>query len=156
MNKRLRNAGQKVTAGELRALDDAAYRGRSDVYRYLRKNYARLVAKRLGKPDGPSWDAVAAFLSGRGFENVRGEPLNGDAVRRVYRRVERDIGCEKKALPKPHAPVAPPSRQRADWQPTPLPRQSILPERGSQPVTKAQADARIAELRRTFAERSGR
>jgi hypothetical protein len=87
MNKRLRNAGQKVTASELRALDDAAYRGRSDVYRYLRRNYARLVAKRLGRPDGPYWDAVAAFLSERGFENVRGEPLNGDAVPRVYRRV---------------------------------------------------------------------
>jgi hypothetical protein len=156
MNKRLRNAGHKVTAHELRALDHAAYRGRSDVYRYLRRNYARLIAKRLGKPDGPSWNAVAAFLSERGFENVRGEPLSGDAVRRVFRRVERDIGCVKQASPKPHAPVPPPSRQRADWQPpTPMPQQRVLSERGSQPVSEAQAAARIAELKRTFAERSG-
>jgi hypothetical protein len=156
MKNRPPNAGLRIRASDLRALDHEAYRGRSDVYRYLRRNYAKLIARRLGTADGPSWNALAAFLGASGFVSIRGEALSGNAVRRVFRRVERDIGCRQKASSKTQARPAPPSRQRADWQPpSPLPRQSAVPGTDPMPISKTDAAARIAELRRTFAERSG-
>jgi hypothetical protein len=105
-----------ISASELRHLKDRAFVRRSDVYRYLAKNYQRLVRQKVGTTDGPSWDETAAVMSRRGYLGARGCPLNGNAVRRVFRRVEEDIrrreaeGARQRA--KSHR-----SRQREDWEP---------------------------------------
>jgi hypothetical protein len=106
----------RISASELRHLKDRAFVRRSDVYRYLAKNYQRLVRQKVGTTDGPSWDETAAVMSRRGYLGARGSPLNGNAVRRVFRRVEEDMrrreaeGASQRA--KAHR-----SRQRDDWEP---------------------------------------
>ena len=107
----------KISASELRELKARSFVGRSDVYRYLRKNYPHLLSRKVGTTEGPSWDDIATILSKRGYINSRGDPLNGHAVRRVFRRVEQDLQCkEAGAVSQPTRP-SPPSRQRPDWQP---------------------------------------
>ena len=106
---------ERINASELRQLEARAFAGRSDVYRYLHKNHPRLVRQKVGTDDGPSWDEVAAILSKRGYVSCRGDPLNGNAVRRVFRRVEKDLKREEIVRQPPRA--SPPSRQNPDWQP---------------------------------------
>jgi hypothetical protein len=80
-----------ITARDMRKLKDRSFGRRSDVYRYLHKNYKRLVQQKVGTDEGPSWDEIAAVVSEQGYVSARGDPLNGNAVRRVFRRVERDV-----------------------------------------------------------------
>jgi len=106
-----------ISASELRELEARAFAGRSDVYRYLRKNHPHLLTQKVGTGEGPSWADIATILSKRGYVGSRGGPLNGHAVRRVFRRVERDLRRkEVAAANQPNRP-APPSRQHPDWQP---------------------------------------
>ncbi len=120
----------RISASELRQLEARAFAGRSDVYRYLHKNHSRLVGQKVGINNGPSWNEVAAILSKRGYLSCRGDPLNGHAVRRVFRRVEKDLAREETARQPTRA--SPPSRQHPDWQPpiADAP-QSAPPPRGS-------------------------
>jgi hypothetical protein len=105
-----------ISASDLRRLKDRAFVRRSDVYRYFEKNYQRLIQQKVGTRDGPSWDETAAVMSRRGYLGARGSTLNGNAVRRVFRRVEEDMrrreaeGASQRA--KSHR-----SRQREDWEP---------------------------------------
>jgi hypothetical protein len=111
----LKSNAERISASELRQLEARAFAGRSDVYRYLHKNHSRLVDRKVGTNNGPSWDEVAAILSKRGYVSCRGDPLNGHAVRRVFRRVEKDLARGETARRPTHA--SPPSRQHPDWQP---------------------------------------
>lgn len=143
---------ERISASELRQLKARSFVGRSDVYRYLRKNFARLTREKAGTDVGPSWDEVAALMSKRGYVSFRGDRLNGNAVRRVFRRVEQDLQREKASEPpKPSGPSWP-SRQRPDWQPplTNAPRvapavrpryepEEELPPRRSSPTPQSQA-----------------
>jgi hypothetical protein len=53
----------------LGGLKAAAYRGRSDLYRWLRKRHVKLVAMGVGEKDGPTWKAVAAAAAKAGQVN---------------------------------------------------------------------------------------
>jgi len=94
----------RISASELRQLEARAFAGRSDVYRYLHKNHSRLVGQKVATDNGPSWNEVAAILSKRGYVSCRGDPLNGHAVRRVFRRVEKDLAREETARQPSRAP----------------------------------------------------
>ncbi len=155
MKEQIPHTGQ-LHASVLRALEDKAYRGRSDVYRCLRKNYACLVAQQVGAVDGPSWNVVAEALVKCGYLGARGQTLSGRSVRRVFRRVQRDIERAVPAAIKPEGKSMQPSRQRAEWKPNPpASTPPAVGRTGPTPVSRKDAEARIAELRRTFAERSG-
>jgi hypothetical protein len=104
-----------ITARDMRKLKDRSFGRRSDVYRYLHKNYKRLVQQKVGTDEGPSWDEIAAVVSEQGYVSARGDPLNGNAVRRVFRRVERDV--KRQEMDAARQRVTSPSRQRSDWQP---------------------------------------
>jgi hypothetical protein len=148
-----------------------------DVYRWLREN--RRAVHAGFKTTGSGWDGVVAALTMAGVTGRGGAPPNRKSVRRVWLRVCADLEVEAAARAASKADKPPVSRSRpaATWQP-PLapPRASARPpDRKSdwlprppsssgeravagtdrQPMSKEEAAARIAELKRTFAERSG-
>ena len=113
-----------IRKSERQRLAKRAHRGRSEVYRYLRKNLAALQADGFGTSTGPSWDELAETAHRDGYTNRNGERITGDAIRKVFARAVRDAAL----IPPTIAPQAP-SRQRADWQPpsTGTPVSSPLP-----------------------------
>jgi hypothetical protein len=80
----------KISASDLRHLEDRGHARNSDSYRYLAKNYDRLLGQKVGTAKGPSWDEVATIMSKCGLVSIRGDPLNGHGVRRIFRRLSRD------------------------------------------------------------------
>jgi hypothetical protein len=103
---------KKIRESERRRLVKRSYRGRSDVYRYIRENLSAFQADGFGTSKGPSWDELAETVNREGYTNQRGERVSGDAIRKIFARAVRDACLEP--------PLAPPptrSRQRSDWQP---------------------------------------
>jgi hypothetical protein len=107
--------GQKIRKSERKRLLDRSHRGRSDVYRFIRKNLATLQADGFGTDKGPSWDELAETINRQRITNQRGERVTWDAVRKVFARAVRDAALE----PPQEEPMRAPhrSRQREDWQP---------------------------------------
>ena len=91
----------------LGGLKAAAYRGRSDLYRWLRKRHAKLVEMGVGQKDGPTWKAVAAAAAKAGQANRKGEPPSEDNVRQVWSRVCRDEAAAKTNQAKAQAAMFP-------------------------------------------------
>ena len=110
----------KVLAG-LRA---QPYRGRSELYRWLRANHRRL-ARRLAK-DQTSWAVIAQELAAAGLKNTKGDPPSSDSVRRVWATVCRDV-AEEMASKARQARKKPPSRISPDWRPQVVPQPSAAP-----------------------------
>jgi hypothetical protein len=103
----------------LKAMREGAYGGRSDVYRWLRKNF-EAVSQGMAE-HRPSWDVVAAQMARDGVMGARGKPPYGHSVRRVWQRVRRDVEKDKAtraATPKQRAFSA--SRVPTTWRPTPV------------------------------------
>src|ERR1700719_2257291 len=107
--------------GGLRALP---YRGRSELYRWLRANHRRL-ARGLAK-DQTSWGVIAQELAAAGVKNTKGDPPSSDAVRRVWATVCRDV-AEEMASKARHARKKPPSRISPDWRLQGVPQPSAAP-----------------------------
>jgi hypothetical protein len=107
--------GQKIRKSERKRLRDRSHRGRSEVYRFIRKNLAALQADGFGTDKGPSWDELAETINRQRITNQRGELVTWDAVRKVFARAVRDAALE----PPPQNPAITPhrSRQREDWRP---------------------------------------
>ncbi len=70
------------------------YRGHRDVYRWLRRNYA-FVMEWIGKTN-PSGSEIAARITRDGIMGARGEPPTSDSVRKVWKRVCRDMEAVRK------------------------------------------------------------
>lgn len=107
-----RDMAKTIRKSERQRLSKRAHRGRSEVYRYLRKNLAALQADGFGTSTGPSWDELAETAHRDGYTNRNGERATGDAIRKIFARAVRDASL----IPSTPASQAP-SRQRADWQP---------------------------------------
>lgn len=130
-----------------------SYRGRGDVYCWLRAHHSQ-VAVRLATQE-LSWAALAEALSREGLKGRNGVELTGRAVAQVWRRVCRDIEAEADAA----AAAAPkrkyPSRISPDWRP-----QVVPPSQPSAAQAASNApydpDEQLARIRRIIAERSGR
>jgi hypothetical protein len=80
-----------ISTSELQHLAERPLARRSDAYRFLEKNFQHLIQLKVGTADGASWNETAALMSRRGYLNANGLALNGDTVRRMFRRVEQDI-----------------------------------------------------------------
>jgi hypothetical protein len=170
----------KATERELKWLDDYDLKGRSPLYKYIRKNFAKLKKRKAGMTDGPSWARLAEWLAMRGQTNSRGEPLSWDAVRKVFTRVSRDIEAEERlrrtgivAPNKPsrmpvgwqppvaqteptQAPVKSPSHQIRPAQNEPVPFAPTGSNTGSADPSRMTPAERLADLRRVIDRRSGR
>jgi hypothetical protein len=139
---------RRLTKRDLRQLDRDEHGATSRVYRYIRDSYAELVARKVGRPGGPSWESFAQLLVSRGQTNGKGEPLTGDTARKLFCRVSREI--EARPTHGPNRPTsAHRSRPRGDWQPPvtqavkPVsPRTSLPP---ATPVQVQQGDAHLSE-----------
>jgi hypothetical protein len=100
-----------------------AYRGRGDIYAWLR-THCHTVAQRLAA-DETSWVFIAAEMSRHGIAGRDGAAPTANAVLRVWQRVSQDMAVsgevpgEKRPRPKP------PSRFPKDWSPTVLREQEI-------------------------------
>ncbi|MDJ0390179.1 hypothetical protein QMO56_18880 [Roseomonas sp. E05] len=121
---------KNISERDLRWLDEHGLKGRSPLYKFIRKNFAKLKARRAGEDDGPSWARLAEWLASQGQTNSRGEPLSWDAVRKVFTRVSRDLEAEDRARRFGVAAKAKPARAPAGWQPpvvSPRPAAPTLP-----------------------------
>lgn len=170
----------KVSERELKWLDDYDLKGRSPVYKFVRKNFAKLRKRKAGMNDGPSWARLAEWLAMQGQTNSRGEPLSWDAVRKVFTRVSRDIEAEERQRRTGIAAPKKPSRMPAGWQPPlaqaaptqasmvtqshqtrpaqnePAPFAPTAPSTGSADPSRMTPAERLADLRRVIDRRSGR
>jgi hypothetical protein len=107
---------RRLTKSDLRQLDRDEYGATSPVYRYIRESYAELVARKVGRPGGPSWESFAQLLARQGQTNGKGEPLKADTARKLFRRVAQEV--EARPTPSTGRPMANHrSRQRGDWEP---------------------------------------
>jgi hypothetical protein len=71
----------------------SSFRRRGEVYRWLRKNH-EAVKEWLVRSE-PAWAAVAARIASEGVIGTKGAPRTGNAARRVWQRVCRDIAAER-------------------------------------------------------------
>lgn len=160
-----------------RALKERGPARRSDLYKWLRAHHTKL------RPllDGPerSWLAAAELIAAEGLVGATGKPASPKALRQMWLRVSRDVERVREqaaaaAAAKPLKPWR--SRPRNDWQPPVTaipagqakPTDDWLPRSSTKPTTPAsssdedrrdgakdEASKRLADLRRTIAERSG-
>jgi hypothetical protein len=112
----------KVLAG----LQGRRFRGRSDLYRWLRASYKRL-APRLAQ-DQVSWGVLAQEIAAAGLKNRKGAPPSADSVRRIWGTVCRDLAREA-AVKAQRRTRKYPSRISPNWRP-----QVVEPSR---PMTSA-------------------
>ena len=129
------------------------YRGRGDVYCWLRAHHAQ-VAARLATEE-LSWATLAEALSREGLRGRNGVELTGRAVAQVWRRVSRDVEAEDAARTAAPPKRKFPSRISPDWRP-----RVVSPAQPSAGQDTSNApydpDEQLARIRRIIAERSGR
>ena len=134
-----------------------AYRGRGDVYAWLRA-HCHQVAERLAGGN-VSWTSIAAEMARHRVMGREGGAPTPNAVLRVWQRVCRDLEtlgespAERRARPKP------PSRFPKDWKPeafrtsAPVPvGPAAAPPASPQPYDPVR---RREQIRRMINERSG-
>jgi len=92
-----------------------AYRGRGEIYGWLRAHHAE-VADGLGKGE-LSWAILVGEMARAGVTGGRGAAPTAKAAARVWRRVERDVEVEgaRRAGEQPKRKY--PSRISPDWRP---------------------------------------
>ena len=158
-----------------RALKARGPARRSELYKWLRANHAKL------RPllDGPerSWLAAAELIAAEGMVGATGKPASPKALRQMWLRVSRDVERVREQAAAAAKPLKPwRSRPRNDWRPPVTaipagqarPTDDWLPPSSTKPTTPAspsgedqrhgakdEASKRLADLRRTIAERSG-
>jgi len=98
----------------LAGLEGRRFRGRSDLYRWLRANYKRL-APRVEQDEIP-WGVLAREIAAAGLKNRKGAPPSADSVRRIWRTVCRDLAREAAAKAQRHTRKYP-SRISPNWRP---------------------------------------
>ena len=127
------------------------YRGRGQVYSWLRAHHAEVV-EMLAK-DELSWAMLAAEMVRVGVKGGRGEAPTPKAVARVWRRVCRDV--EQAARSAGPLKRKYPSRISPDWRPRVVPpsQPSAAEDASNAPYDP---DEQLARIRRIIAERSGR
>ena len=104
----------ETLARVLAGLQGRRFRGRSDLYRWLRANYKRL-APRL-EQDQISWGVLAREIAAAGLKNKKGAPPSADSVRRICRTVCRDLAREAAAKAQRRTRKYP-SRISPNWRP---------------------------------------
>lgn len=148
---------------------------RSPLFWWMVEHHAETARAAQGRR--MPWAALCAQFAAFGLVDGHGNPPSPEAARRTWRLVKAEM-ARAQAAP---APPAPPPRPRAPlgWQPpvvTPTPvasprppgndwlprdgpaaaERAAPPDRGSRPGTPENpTEQRLAELRRTLAERSG-
>jgi hypothetical protein len=100
-----------------------AYRGRGDIYAWLR-THCHTIAERLAS-EQTSWVFIAAEMVRHGVAGRGGEAPTANAVLRVWQRVCRDMAAAGEAPGQKVARAKPPSRFPKDWAPTVLREQAI-------------------------------
>ena len=100
-----------------------AYRGRGDIYAWLR-THCHTVAERLAA-DQTSWAYIAAEMVRHGVAGRDGEAPTANAVLRVWQRVLRDLATSGEKPGQKTTRPKPPSRFPKDWSPTVLREQEI-------------------------------
>jgi hypothetical protein len=100
-----------------------AYRGRGDIYAWLR-THCHTVAERLAA-DQTSWPYIAAEMVRHGVAGRAGEAPTPNAVLRVWQRVLRDMQTSGEKPGQKTTRPKPPSRFPKDWSPPVLREQQI-------------------------------
>lgn len=136
-------------------------RKRSDAYRWLLAHHGDLAAVFAKHP--ACWPDVAATMAAAGVLGGRGRPLTGQAVRRIWGRVCRDVQAAatfQAAGVRPGAGATRPpmpSSALPGWRPIPVaPPPAPGTPADADAEAEAEAERQLARLRRHIDERSGR
>jgi hypothetical protein len=133
-----------------------AYRGRGDIYAWLR-THCQQVAERLAG-GMTTWAWIASEMERHGVKGREGETPSANAVLRVWQRVCRDLETlgesptERRVRPKP------PSRFPKDWKPEAFlaSAAAIVPAASADSPQPYDRVRRREQIRRMINERSGR
>ena len=106
----------EAIASVLAGIRSQPYRGRSDLYRWLRANHRRL-SRRLAE-DQASWRVLAEEIGAAGIKNTKGHAPSRDSVRKAWATVCRDV-AKAEALKRQNRPIGGkfPSRMSPNWRP---------------------------------------
>lgn len=121
----------------------------SDAYRWLWDHHGAVRDALTGKP---SWTAVAEALADIGIRGARGQLIRGNDLRRIWRRVCRDVDAStaRSTAPQPRTPQ--PRDLPATWTPPVAPPPPPTPIGAPWPGAKGS----FAAVRREMERRSGR
>ena len=147
------------------AAEAAAYRRRSEMYRWLRSRHGELLA--LLAEFEPPWRVIAAEMAvdgvTGGIGKGTGKPPTDRAIRRTWRRVCRDLAAEDQLrLAGVSSRTTHPSRISTNWRPRDAQQAAALAtsvttsNRAVEQSPARDGNASLARLRRTLLERSGR
>lgn len=149
--------------------------GQSPAYVWLRKHHAAL--SEALRTDPPTWADTAEVMTRAGIVGGKARPLTDRAVKRIWQRLCKDLAHAERSArvglaPRSLMPSASPrtrtpietTRSSSSAAPTintpsaiPLPTaRSDAPTGAGGPVSDEEVEARMARLRRTLEERSGR
>ena len=101
-----------------------AYRGRGDIYAWLR-THCHAVAERLAAGEA-SWIFIAAEMERHGVAGRDGEAPSANAILRVWQRVRRDMESQGETPGQQQERPKPPSRFPKGWIP-PIVSESEIP-----------------------------
>ena len=147
--------------------------GQSPAYVWLRKNHAALSEALRTNP--PTWADTAEVMSRAGILGGKSKPLTGRAVKRIWQRLCQNLanaehtarfGLSPRSLmpsasPRPYTPIEttrPVLSEASQVRSQPSPSGPAEPPFRNEggPISEEAAKAKIARLRRTLEERSGR
>lgn len=126
----------------------------SDAYRWLHARHRDLAATFVKHP--PIWPDLADIMAAAGILGGRGRPLTGQAVRRIWDRVCRDMqvaaviqrsGPQAQARKRVSAP--------ANWQPKPVPAVAAAPS-PAPPEVPVERPGLLTRIGRSLVDRSPR
>ena len=83
---------KKLPSRFKRSIEENSDAGHTDLYRWLKARYADLNP--LLVRCRPGWAALAQVIDREGVKGPRGQTLSDDAVRRVWKRLCRDVEAE--------------------------------------------------------------
>lgn len=126
----------------------------SEAYRWLHRRHPELAATFIKHP--PIWPDLADTMAAAGILGGRGRPLTGQAVRRIWDRVCRDV--QAAALIQRSGPQAQ-TRKRvsapAEWQPTPVPATAAV-QTPAPPEVSVDRPGLLTRIGRSLVDRSAR
>ena len=134
-----------------------AFRGRGDLYSWLRAHHKK-VATGLERGD-LTWPTICAEMARHGVASRDGLPPSQRAAAKAWCTVRRDLEAEGKGVSEARKCRPSPARLPRDWRPESAATSALA----SRPTPPPSSDdepydwrKRMAQLRRTINERSGR
>lgn len=148
-----------------RAVEVKSDAGRTDLYRWLKARHAALTE--LLAEAKPGWATLAMAIDKEGVKGRQGQVISADAVRRIWRRLCRDLEVEERVRLAGGTTKRSPTPAPKGWTPPVVAKPTTFQTQPApfapSPTSPARADPsqmtpaeRKADLMRVIDKRSGR